>query len=311
MPRDQPRAAVEAIQGALALSPDNADYLSAAATLATWEGDDALAARSYLVRLQELGARASTFALNLALCERVGRSNQPGRERLPALSRRPSRTAARHVRLELALALQRPRRWEAHHDRFRRISAYSQELAAIRGGAAVSRAEAVKRHRFRCSNRTHPVTASYVIRTMATEHAPRETFESLDSVRRDPSARETRTAEDCAVTLAGSTVEPGFSFYSDSDWLRVTRISLLRSRRCVATRNAIVCRLRAPIARRAGTRRPRSLRRRLRAVHDGWMAVAQKIGRVTIQGLVQFRDGRNPQADAVRGQCASSNFQTR
>ena len=177
-------------------------------------------------------------------------------------------------------------RLEVHRDRFGESDAYSRELAAIRASSGQP-SEAVrlldpllKQNPF-----SHELN---VIRTiaLAMQQRPRETFDALDSVRRlNPSARETRTAERLVRANLSSTAEPGFSFYSDSDRLRVTRIAP-----SVTALFATGTQLSAGYERqwleapqRGGLGRAGGGSAR----YDyGWMAVAQKIGRVTIQGLV-------------------------
>ena len=287
---NQPLAAVEAIQGALALAPDDTDYLSAAATLATWQGDYALAARSYL-RLQEVRGANIDVGLNLARVSAwAGQTDQAVNAYRRYLAARPDPPS---VWLELA----RTESWrgnyaaaldalDVHRDRFGESDAYSRELASIRASSGQP-SEAVKLvdPLLEQNPSSHDLN---VIRTiaLAMQQRPRETFDALDSVRRlNPSARETRTAERLVRANLSSTAEPGFSFYSDSDRMRVTRIApSVTALFATGTQMSAGYErqlLEAPEHGGLGRAGGGSAR------YDyGWAAVAQKIGRVTIQGLV-------------------------
>ena len=286
----QPQAAVYAIQGALALAPNNADYLRAAATLATWQGDYALAARSYL-RLREIAGANVDVTLNLARVSAwAGQTDQAVGEYRRYLAAYPDNA---DVWLELARAESWRGNYAAaldalrvHRDRFGASDAYSRELASIRAssgqpGEAVRLVDPLlKQNPF-----SHELN---VIRTiaLAMQQRPRETFEALDSVRRlNPTARETRTAEKLVRANLSSTAEPGVSFYSDSDRLRVTRIApsvtaLLATGTELSAgyeRQLLDAPQQGGLGRAGGGW----------ARYDyGWTAIAQKIGRVTIQGLV-------------------------
>jgi hypothetical protein len=119
---------------------------------------------------------------------------------------------------------------------------------------------------------------------LAYQRRPRETADALDTVRRlKPSDPETQTAERLVRATLGPVTDPGFSVYSDSDRLRVTRIA--------ASATALLA---------TGTQFSAGYEHRmLEAPEDGglgragggsaqydygWAAAAQKIGRVTIQG---------------------------
>lgn len=289
---NHPRAALEAIQAALALAPGDADYLSAAATLATWQGDYDFAARSYL-RLQQVrgpGSDDGDILLNLARVSAwAGETNQAASVYRRYLASHPE---VAEVWLELA----RTESWRgnyaaaldvmrAYRERFGESDAYSRELASIRARSGQP-SEAIKlidpllgRDP---SNYELNITRTIAL---AMQQRPRETFEALDSVRRlNPSDRETRTAERLVRATLGSTAGPEFGFYSDSDRLRVTRIAPS-----------------ATVLLATGTQFSAGYERQLleapehgglgrtgggSARYDyGWAAVAQKIGRVTIQGL--------------------------
>ena len=309
---NQPRAAVEAIQGALALSPDDADYLSAAATLATWQGDYALAARSYL-RLQEVGGASVDVALNLARVSAwAGQTDQ-------AVNAYRRYLAAHPDLADVWLELARTESWrgnyaaalealDVHRDRFGESDAYSRELAAILASSGQP-SEAVKLldPLLKQNPFSHELN---VIRTiaLAMQQRPRETFDA--SRLRSPA--ESVGSRDANGRTTGAR-QPELDRRTWRQFLQRLGSVARDAHRAlghgaVCDGDAIVCRIRASIARRAGTRRPRSHRRRLRAVRlrlDGGRSENRARDDSGTRGI---RDGRNPQADAVRGQCAHSSF---
>jgi tetratricopeptide (TPR) repeat protein len=285
---NKPLAALEAIRGALALAPNNIEYLEAAATLATWQGDYHLAARTYL-QLQKLGHHDDDLALKLA------RVSAWGGETDQAVSAFRRYLAAHADAADVWLELARTESWRGNYaaalnavhvyrDKFGESAAYSRELASIlaRDGQPTEAVTLLDRLlRQDMSNYELNVTRTIAL---AMQQRPRETFDSLDSVRQlNPSDRQTRSAEGLVRATLGSTVEPGFTFYSDSDRLRVTRIAPFATA-LLATgtqfsagfeRQTLEAPEQGGLGRFGGGA----------AQYDyGWAAIAQKIGRVTIQG---------------------------
>jgi tetratricopeptide (TPR) repeat protein len=289
---NEPRAALEAILQALALAPDNPDYLGAAATLATWYGDYGLAARSYR-RLQEVGGAPSDEELALALARVsawAGETDEAVAAYRRYLGMRPEMAG---VWLELA----RTEAWRGNYAaaleaagiyraRFGESDAYLREVAAIRARSGQP-SEAVKLidPLLKQDPSSHELNVTRTI-ALAMQQRPRETFESLDSVRRlNPSDRETRSAERLVRANLSSTAEPGFSFYTDSDRLRVTRLTpsvtglFVTGTQVSAGYERQI--LEAPASGGLGRADGASAR-----YEQGWAAVGQKIGRVTVQGMI-------------------------
>jgi hypothetical protein len=114
----------------------------------------------------------------------------------------------------------------------------------------------------------------------------RGAHDALASVRRfDPTSRETRNAERLFRATLGSSIEPGFTFYSDSDHLQVARIAPAGSLMLTSG-----TRLSAGYERYSLQATPESgLDRRAggTAIHDHtWGSLAQAVGGLTVSGRV-------------------------
>jgi tetratricopeptide (TPR) repeat protein len=223
---NQPRSALEAIEGALALSPENADYLSARATLATWTGEYGRAQDSYR-QLARLLPDDPAFALGLA---RVSSWSGDGNEACSMyrayLEQHPEDAA---VWLELATAERLRGNYAAgldalasYREQVGITPAYSAELAALLARAGRP-TEAVKL--VEPLIRQQPDNQSlHVTRTMAEAMRlrTREAFAGVDSLReRWPSTADTETTRRLVRANLGSTVVPELSVYNDSDGLHV------------------------------------------------------------------------------------------
>jgi len=225
---NQPEAALAAMEGALALEPEQPDYLRARAVLATWTARYDLARDSYrhLARVQPLEldvtlnyARVSAWA---------GDTDNAVSEYRKYLAERPE---AADVWLELA----RAESWRGnyasslnalshYHEQFGESPAYLSELASVMAsGGRPSRAHDLLVPLLAAAPHNYELNLTRTV-ALARQHRAREAFDSLDTLRTlasDPIG--IRSAERVVRAELASSVEPRFSIYSDSDHLEVQR----------------------------------------------------------------------------------------
>jgi tetratricopeptide (TPR) repeat protein len=227
---DQPLAALEAIERALALSPDSTEFLRARGTLATWLADYGRAQDSYR-RLYKLQPEDPEVSLSLARVSAWGGQTDEAVEAYGRYVRVKPDAAA--VWLELA----RTEAWRGNYSaaleslqtyraRFGEDQEYSREMAAVlaragRPGKALDTLEPLLRQ--------HPEDYGLnLTRTIALtmQRRAREASEALETVRRlQPNARDTQATEQVVRTVLASTAEPGVSVYDDSSGLQVQRFA--------------------------------------------------------------------------------------
>ena len=210
--------------------------------LATWNGDYPAATRRYR-QLQALQPANTTIALDLAASVR-GQEKRP--TLLTPIDGTPRRTRTRPTfgwiwrRLNRGAVDASPSlRWTEMPDRFGESRAYSLVLAEVLAGAGrPTRAVDVLEPLWQQDPGSYEVNLARAIAfTMRRSIADAR---GTTSVRRlDPTSRETRNAERLARAMLGSSVEPGFTFYSDSDNLQVAQLHPL-ARSCL--RAALGCR---------------------------------------------------------------------
>ena len=223
---EQPRAAVEAIEGALALSPDNEQYLEAKGQLATWTAQYGRAQQSYR-RLRHLRPTDTTVALQLARVSAwSGDTNEACTMYREYLAEHAEDGA---VWIELA----RTETWRGNYaaalgalDKYEALygntSEYRAELAAIlaRAGRPTTAIDLVDP-----LIQEDPDSQSlHVTRAIARAMQQRrgEAFDGLASMsERWPDTLETRSTRRVLQTALASTVVPEIRFYSDSDGLEV------------------------------------------------------------------------------------------
>ena len=226
----QPTAALSAIEGALALTPNSTEYLRARATLATWIADYGRAEDSYR-RLAAFEPNNVELALSFARVSAWGGDTNEAVNQFERYLR--IRPEAAEVWLELAKA----ESWRgnysgamqalaAYRSRFGETAPYSQALAAVMAsGGRPGRAEDVVAPLLAQTPDSYELNLTHTI-ALAMQHRAREAFSSLATVRRlAPERRETRTAERVLRTVLASTADPQFSMYSDSDRLQVQRFA--------------------------------------------------------------------------------------
>jgi tetratricopeptide (TPR) repeat protein len=227
---DKPEAALAAIEGALALEPEQVDYLRARAMLATWAGHYDRARDSYrlLGRLQPLEL---DITLNYARVSAwAGDTDNAVSEYRKYLAERPD---AANVWLELA----RAESWRGNYasasstlseyrERFGESPAYLSELAGVMAiGGRPSRAQEILAPMLAATPDSYELNLTRAL-ALAKQQRAREAFDALDKLRLlapDPAAF--RNAERAVRVELRSSAEPRFSFYSDSDHLEVQRFS--------------------------------------------------------------------------------------
>ena len=223
---EQPRAAVEAIEGALALAPDNEQYLEARGELATWSGQYDRAQESYR-RLRQLRPSDTAVALHLARVSAwSGDTNEACTMYREYLAEHPDDGA---VWIELARAETWRGNYAAALDALEKYEAlygntaeYRAELASIlaRAGRPTSAINLVEP-----LIQEDPESQSlHVTRTIARAMQQRhgDAFDELESMsERWPDTSETRSTRRVLQSALASTAVPEMRFYGDSDGLEV------------------------------------------------------------------------------------------
>jgi Tfp pilus assembly protein PilF len=227
---NQPRAALKAIEGALALEPANPEYLQARATLATWVGRYDQARNSYQ-QLARIQPPASDVTLNYARVSAwAGDTDTAATELRKYLTNRPE---AADVWIELA----RVESWRGNYaaalsvlDHYRRMfgesANYQHQLAAVLAfGGRPSRAETMLEPLLAAEPNDDDLNLMKAV-VFAKEQRTREAYETLDAMRTRPSgAQSIRTAERVMRAELASTAESQISLYCDSDQLSVQRFA--------------------------------------------------------------------------------------
>lgn len=287
---NDPAAAQSAVERAIALRPSDPEYLRAGAVLATWNGDYSTASLRYR-QLQVVQPSDISIVLNLArLSAWSGETAEAVSSYRRYLQVNPN---AADVWLELATA----ESWRGRHaaaldalnvyrDRFGESRAHSLALARILAGAGrPSRAVDLLEPLRQQDPGNYEVNLTRTI-ALALRQSVRDAHEALALVRRfDPTSRETRNAERLVRTMVGSTIEPGFTFYGDSDHLQVIRVEpagslMLRSGTQLSAghaRYSLQAAAASGLDRLAGGT----------ASHEHtWAGVAQAVGGLTVSGRI-------------------------
>jgi tetratricopeptide (TPR) repeat protein len=227
---NQPRAALEAIEGALALDPMNAEYLHARAILATWATFYGRARDSYKA-LAKVEPADAEVTLNYARVSAwAGDTDRSVGEYRKYLALHPE---AKAVWLELA----RTESWRGNyavaldelnnfHERFGESPERLTEVANVLANAGrPSRAEEMVRPLLEATPDNAQLNLTRTV-ALARQQRARDAFESLaafQSIGSDPVA--IRSAERVLRAELASTAEPRVSAYSDSDNLSVQRFA--------------------------------------------------------------------------------------
>jgi cytochrome c-type biogenesis protein CcmH/NrfG len=223
-------SALKAIDSALAMKPYHPEYLRAGAMLATWHGDYDIAVHRYRA-LQRLLPSDAGIVLNLARVS-AWAGNTAGavtayREYLQAnpdasdewleLASTESWRGRNRTALDVL---------ETYRRRFGTSRAYSIVLATVLTGAGrPSRAIDVLEPLRQQEPGSYDVNVARAI-ALAMRRNVGDARDALQSVRRSsPDSRDTRNTERLVRASLGSSVEPTFTFYGDSDDLHVARVS--------------------------------------------------------------------------------------
>ena len=288
---NRPAAGLDAIEHAVALSPDSIEWLRARATLATWAGDYKRAQDSYrrLLRLEPDDRDAS---LNLARVSAWGGQTDAAVDAYKVyLAVNPDAAAAW---IELA----RTEMWRGNYAaalgdldkyqrRFGKDEKYARETAAVLARAGRPReALDVLDSVFRQYPDDYDLNLSRTI-ALASDRHPREASRSLDTLRRlQPDSSDTRSVERIVRNARASTAEPGVKMYGDSSTLEIQRIE---PRATVAFANGTTVsgglereRLRA--SKGSGLERVGGIET---AEHDQvWVGAAHQVGALNLSGRV-------------------------
>ena len=227
---NQPRAALEAVEGALALEPKNREYLRARAILATWASFYGLARDSYKA-LAKLESADAELTLNYARVSAwAGDTDRAVGQYRKYLATRPDQAG---IWLELA----RTESWRGNHavalrelkeyrSRFGESSQYLTELAGILAHAGrPSRAEALVASLLATTSANDQLNLTHTV-ALARQQRAREAFASFESLRAGATdTTAVRAAERVLRAELASTAEPRVSAYSDSDHLSVQHFS--------------------------------------------------------------------------------------
>jgi len=227
---NQPLAALDAIERAVALSPSAVDFLRARATLATWAQDYGKAQDSYR-RLLELQPDDHELALNLARVSAWGGRTDSAVDAYRQYLRHEPAAAA--VWIELA----RTEGWRGNYaaafealEHYEQLAgpdeAYARESAAVlarsgRADKALDTLEPMLREKpddFEL-NLTRTVA-------LTMQGHRREAASALEEVRRlQPDAPDTQAVERLVRAAQASSADPGVSVYGDSNGLEVQRVT--------------------------------------------------------------------------------------
>jgi len=286
---NNPKAALEAVEEALKLLPQQLEYLRARATIATWLGDYRRAQDSYR-RLALLQPEDAEIVLAYARVSAWG-----GDTNTAVDSFRHYLTLHADVP-DVWLELARTESWRGNYaaavealdtykSQFGVSPAYSRELAAVMtGGGSPNRAEAVLTPLLRQTPEDYELSVTHTI-ALAMQRRSREAFASLDNLKRlGPERRETHDAARVLRTLLASSADAQVTVYGDSDRLQTQEVAPSAA---VALRSGtrfsagyIQTRLDARRGSGLDTRNGASSAR----YEQTWASVAQKIGRVTLGG---------------------------
>jgi len=286
---DDADGALHAIERAIALRPDDPAYLRAGGQLASWTGDYGTAAGFYQRLLVVQPGEASTLLDIARLRSWSGSSAAAVEAYRRYLERQPDSPDAW---LELATV----ESWEGDYssalealDQYRARFGDSKDHAVVlarvlAGAGRPSRAVDVLTPVWRQDPDDYSVNVARTL-ALAMRRSVGEAYGALSSVRAaQPTSDETRTVERLVRTELGSSVGPGFTFYTDSDDLEIVGVSpsaavMLRHGTELSAGYARL-ELRAPVASGLGATGGR-------VTHDEtWGGVAQTVKGLTVSGRI-------------------------
>ncbi|HTG99315.1 MAG TPA: tetratricopeptide repeat protein [Vicinamibacterales bacterium] len=226
---DRPLQALEAMEHAVAISPDSVDFLRARATLATWAGDYARARDSYR-RLAKLQPDDHDVALNFARVNawsgRTDAAVDAYKQYLRAKPDSPSGwielARSEMWRGNYAAALDN---LDTYQDRFGNDDACTRERAAVLARAGRPReALDILEPLFRAHADDYELTLTRTI-ALTADRRTREASQAFDALRQlQPDSSDTRSVERTVRNALGSTADPGVNLYRDSSTLEILRV---------------------------------------------------------------------------------------
>jgi len=227
---NEPSAALQAIEQALALQPDDPAFLRAAAQLATWAGDYSTGTARY-ERLLTIEPHDVSLLLELARVRAwSGDSGAAAGAYGQFLGQQPDTPEAW---LELATV----ESWQGDYTsalealgEYRQRFGDSKERAIVlarvlTGAGRPSRAIDVLAPIWRQDPDDYEVNVARTL-ALATRRSVSDAYGALSTVRAaQPSSDETHNVERVVRTQVGSSLGPGFTFYSDSDDLEIVGVT--------------------------------------------------------------------------------------
>jgi tetratricopeptide (TPR) repeat protein len=285
----QPSAALNAIEGALALQPNAIEFLRAKAILATWLGEYRRAQEAYR-RISDLEPLDSATTLAYARVSGwAGDTNEAVSQYERYLVVHPEIPAAW---IELA----RNESWRGNYPgalhalasyraRFGETPVYSEAFAAVMAGAGrPTRAEDVVTPLLAATPDNLQLNLTRTL-ALAMQGRRREARSSLDTVRQlAPDSRDARNAERVVRSLIGSSVAPTFSVYSDSDRLEQRRFAPYISVGLMTGTQLSAGYERTQLEAQSGSGLDQLDDDRQAEYVHMWIGVAQKVGRFTVSG---------------------------
>ena len=287
------KAALQAIDGALALQPNHTEYIRARAMLSTWVGDYGRAREDYR-RLQALHPTDLEIVLALARVSAwAGDTDRAVKEYKRYLRTRGADAA---VWMELAKAESWRGNFAAAIDALETFKAgggntdqYLAQTAAVYANAGrPRRAEDLVSGLLSEAPRDYDLNLTRAI-ALAGQQRAKAAFESLDTLRQvSPDRPETRTAEHVLRTLLASSAESPLTTYADSDDLTVQKFA---PRAVVALSSGAWLSAgfeRSRLDARTGSGLDRLDGRTDANYEHLWTGVAQRLGGITLSGQVGY-----------------------
>jgi len=292
---NQPKAALHAIEAALAVDANNADYLRARATLATWIADYDRARESYrrLVALRPDDLAAALAYARVSAWS--GDTNEAVKQYRRYLKQHPETADAW---IELA----RAEYWRgnfgqalealAHYrTRFGETNTYTETYAAVMTGAGrPTRAVSALAPLLSEAPNDLRLNVTQAIAS-AMQHDARAAQSSLDTVRQlAPASQETRNAERQVRTMLSSSAEPAFTAYSDSDHLDVQRFSPRATFSLVSGTKLSAGYEQATLTAPNGTGLDQENGSTSAEYRQAWAGIGQKIGLLTLDAQAGYAE---------------------
>jgi tetratricopeptide (TPR) repeat protein len=285
----QPGAALNAVEGALALQPRAVDFLRARAILSTWLGDYRGAQDSYR-RIAAVETLDSETTLAFARVSGwAGDTNEAVNQYERYLHDHPDVA-------EAWIELARNESWRGNYAgalhalagyraRFGETPLYSETFAAVMAGAGrPSRAEDVVTPLLAATPDSLQLNLTRTL-ALAMQGRNRDARTSLTTVRQlAPESRDLRNAERVVRSLIGSSAGPMVTIYSDSDRLEQRRFAPYISVALISGTQLSAGYERTELEARNGSGLEQLDGQSQAEYVRSWVGVAQKVGRFTLGG---------------------------